>query len=168
MTSSMPDSTASSTRYCTTGRSTMGISSLGRFLVAGRKRVPKPATAMTAFLIVTIILSSGARSEKSSGPLSKIMAYDHPLTQQIVFRDVGRPPDVPKNDLLCERVVVCHNLGERSRRLFRTGARGKDDRDNQESRHRRCRFWHALPARDQEPAQGADAHRRPAGRAVPR
>src|SRR6266540_1441069 len=53
----MPESTASSTRYCTTGLSTMGISSLGRFLVAGRKRVPKPATAITAFLIFKVVPS---------------------------------------------------------------------------------------------------------------
>src|SRR5262249_14947254 len=58
ITSSMPESTASSTRYCTTGLSTIGISSLGRFLVAGRKRVPKPATAITAFLIFNVISSN--------------------------------------------------------------------------------------------------------------
>ena len=55
MTSSTPEATASSTRYCTTGLSTMGISSLGSTLVAGRKRVPKPATAITAFLIFTVL-----------------------------------------------------------------------------------------------------------------
>src|SRR5262249_11450171 len=54
----MPESMASSTRYCTTGLSTIGISSLGRFLVAGRKRVPKPATAITAFLIFNVIPSN--------------------------------------------------------------------------------------------------------------
>src|SRR5690606_20285035 len=40
--------TASSTAYWLSGLSTMGSSSLGMALVAGRKRVPRPATGKTA------------------------------------------------------------------------------------------------------------------------
>src|ERR1700712_1347923 len=47
---SMPASIASSTAYCTTGRSTVVSISFGIALVAGKKRVPLPATGMTAFL----------------------------------------------------------------------------------------------------------------------
>src|SRR5918996_720711 len=46
----MPESTASCTTYWIDGISMMGKSSFGTALVAGRKRVPKPATGMTAFL----------------------------------------------------------------------------------------------------------------------
>src|SRR5512143_2454234 len=49
MNCSMPASLASSTAYCTTGLSTTGSISLGTALVAGRKRVPMPATGKTAF-----------------------------------------------------------------------------------------------------------------------
>jgi len=48
---SIPASSASSTAYCSSGRSTIGNSSLGITLVAGRNRVPMPATGKTAFLI---------------------------------------------------------------------------------------------------------------------
>src|SRR5690348_16468912 len=45
---SMPASRASSTAYWITGLSTTGSISLGIALVAGRKRVPMPATGKTA------------------------------------------------------------------------------------------------------------------------
>src|SRR5215469_2548170 len=45
---STPASTASSTAYWMSGLSTMGSISLGEALVAGRKRVPRPATGNTA------------------------------------------------------------------------------------------------------------------------
>ena len=49
ITSRTPAATASSTMYWMVGVSTMGSSSLGTALVAGRKRVPRPAAGMTAF-----------------------------------------------------------------------------------------------------------------------
>ena len=52
---SIPEATASSTAYWMIGRSTSGIISLGMALVAGRKRVPKPAAGRTAFLTRTVI-----------------------------------------------------------------------------------------------------------------
>src|SRR4051794_3132637 len=48
MNCSMPASRASSTAYCTTGLSTTGSISFGTALVAGKKRVPMPATGNTA------------------------------------------------------------------------------------------------------------------------
>ena len=48
---SMPASRASSTTCWITGRSTTGSISLGTALVAGRKRVPSPATGKIAFRI---------------------------------------------------------------------------------------------------------------------
>src|SRR5277367_3362086 len=48
MNCSIPASIASSTAYWTTGLSITGSISLGTALVAGRKRVPMPATGRTA------------------------------------------------------------------------------------------------------------------------
>src|SRR5208283_4440696 len=48
---STPASRASSTMYCRIGRSTTVNISLGTALVAGRKRVPRPATGRTALRI---------------------------------------------------------------------------------------------------------------------
>ena len=44
-------SRASSTTYWMTGLSMTGSSSLGVHLVAGRKRVPRPAAGMIAFMV---------------------------------------------------------------------------------------------------------------------
>src|SRR6476661_6300630 len=49
-----PAATASSTAYWISGLSTMGSISLGWALVAGRKRLPRPATGKTAFLTFCI------------------------------------------------------------------------------------------------------------------
>src|SRR2546430_2352973 len=48
MISSRPEATASSTTYWMAGLSTTGSISLGCALVAGRKRVPRPAAGITA------------------------------------------------------------------------------------------------------------------------
>ena len=49
--SSMPDARASSTAYWMSGLSTTGSISLGRALVAGRNRVPRPPTGKIALRI---------------------------------------------------------------------------------------------------------------------
>ena len=49
-----PAATASSTAYWISGLSTTGIISFGLALVAGRKRLPKPATGNTALVIARI------------------------------------------------------------------------------------------------------------------
>jgi hypothetical protein len=48
MTSRTPAATASATMYWMVGVSTIGSSSLATALVAGKKRVPRPAAGMTA------------------------------------------------------------------------------------------------------------------------
>jgi hypothetical protein len=55
--SSQPADIASSTKYCITGLSIIGNISFGRALLAGKKRVQKPAAGITHFLIffMTII-----------------------------------------------------------------------------------------------------------------
>src|SRR5678809_537345 len=50
MISSSPEATASSTTYWMVGLSTSGSISFGCALVAGRKRVPRPAAGKTATL----------------------------------------------------------------------------------------------------------------------
>src|SRR6266702_2001308 len=58
MRSVMPAATASSTAYWMSGLSTIGSISLGEALVAGRKRVPRPATGNTAFVTFCIFLDA--------------------------------------------------------------------------------------------------------------
>src|SRR6266700_4544527 len=53
--SSTPAATASSTIYCNVGLSTSGNISLGITLLAGRTRVPRPATGNTALRILLYI-----------------------------------------------------------------------------------------------------------------
>ena len=53
-TRSMPASVSSSTTYWTTGRRPTGSISLGWDLVAGRRRVPSPATGTTATVMSSI------------------------------------------------------------------------------------------------------------------
>src|SRR5579863_997061 len=62
ITSGTPEAATSSAAYCTSGLSTMGSISLGWALVAGRKRVPRPATGKTALRI--FIHTPGATSPK--------------------------------------------------------------------------------------------------------
>ena len=63
---SIPASSASSTAYWMSGRSTIVSISFGIALVAGRKRVPRPATGKTALLTFFIRLS-GTRAAASAG-----------------------------------------------------------------------------------------------------
>ena len=51
----IPAATASSTAYWIRGLSTTGIISLGLALVAGRKRLPNPATGNTALVILVVV-----------------------------------------------------------------------------------------------------------------
>src|SRR5690606_23011561 len=53
----MPDATASSTAYWMIGLSTSGSISFGIVLVAGRKRVPRPAAGNTAVRTVVMRLT---------------------------------------------------------------------------------------------------------------
>src|SRR3989338_521831 len=60
----MPAATASSTAYWISGLSTTGIISFGLALVAGRKRLPMPATGKTAFVIFFIDTSFSNQNSK--------------------------------------------------------------------------------------------------------
>src|SRR6185295_232794 len=55
----IPAAAASSTAYWISGLSTIGSISFGLALVAGRNRVPSPATGNTAFVIFRIAHLSG-------------------------------------------------------------------------------------------------------------
>src|SRR5690242_16173850 len=72
----MPAATASSTAYWISGLSTMGIISLGLALVAGRKRVPIPATGKTAFVILG---TDRSLKKKGSPPLDGISLHTLPV-----------------------------------------------------------------------------------------
>jgi len=53
----MPLSTISSTTYCKTGLFKMGSISLGMALVAGKKRVPAPATGIMALRMECLLIN---------------------------------------------------------------------------------------------------------------
>src|SRR5271170_6474947 len=60
-----PARNASSAAYWISGLSTTGTISLGLALVAGRKRVPRPATGKTAVRISDLKLGSRGRCKRS-------------------------------------------------------------------------------------------------------
>src|SRR5450755_2339145 len=81
---SMPASLASSTTYWISGLSTMVSISFGIALVAGRTRVPRPATGKTALRIfIGIGVPLGERAE---GEVRTLVAGLHPRTKADVSR----------------------------------------------------------------------------------
>src|SRR5437879_3258392 len=83
---SQPEAMASSTPYWMMGLSTMGSISLGWALVAGRKRVPRPAAGMTALRILMpfILPQRGIRRRHAlDAPLSYVVG-PRPLHQGYV------------------------------------------------------------------------------------
>src|SRR5476651_1095181 len=83
-TSSSPARVASSTTYWMAGLSTTGSISFGVALVAGRKRVPRPATGTTAFvtpldiafsLVVLIDIGDPAMVQRSARETARV-SYD--------------------------------------------------------------------------------------------
>ena len=87
MTSSTPAATASATMYWIVGVSTMGRSSFGTALVAGRKRVPSPAAGMTALRVTK--------------------ATDRGIDEILIRVAKKREPAVPRTPATVELVVSC-------------------------------------------------------------
>ena len=102
----MPAAAASSTMYCSTGRSTTGSSSFGTALVAGRKRVARPAAGMTA---LTAALGGGvvrhgprlsaAAGSRRTWPSRRAADWD----PDRVTSDTGSPKSAWRRDLLAAR-----------------------------------------------------------------
>src|SRR5438105_9304778 len=103
--SRMPARTASSTTYWMAGLSTRGSISLGWALVAGRKRVPRPAAGMTALatmLVTAPVLSQTTslaaprpqRSLAASGQAAQVggVADQHQRADQCEAGDLGCVP----------------------------------------------------------------------------
>src|SRR3546814_8172893 len=94
---SIPASRASSTAYWISGRSTTGSISLGIALVAGRKRVPRPATGKTALRIGfmgTVLLAARSKSmgkivdtTKPLDPASRRYSGPPILARRLLWRD---------------------------------------------------------------------------------
>src|SRR5215471_2435293 len=93
---SSPAATASSTTYWMVGVSTTGSISLGTALVAGRKRVPRPAAGMTAFLIADDIgmpLPYSSRAVPAAAPAEACRMGGTALPHiGANYRDHGRGP----------------------------------------------------------------------------
>src|SRR5450830_808704 len=73
----IPAATASSTAYWINGLSMMGSISLCCALVAGKKRLPSPATGNTAFLIFLVIAAPDKKSTSSHGVVGIIAQSRH-------------------------------------------------------------------------------------------
>src|SRR3954454_21122567 len=82
---SMPASRASSTTCWISGRSTTVSISLGIALVAGRNRVPRPATGNTAFLTFFIRSPSKFRRAAVGGQVERIVLAPLRLGQAVVL-----------------------------------------------------------------------------------
>ena len=78
MNSRMPAARASSIAYWISGRSTSGRISFGTDLVAGRNRVPNPATGKTAF--VTLFIMSPPLID-SAGQRRPVRRVPHPRSR---------------------------------------------------------------------------------------
>src|SRR6185437_8931773 len=78
-----PAARASSTAYCMRGLSTTGSISLGLALVAGRKRVPRPATGNTAVRITDFgVILIGTLREKIVALLPSVLRKAHAALQE--------------------------------------------------------------------------------------
>src|ERR1019366_5950550 len=80
----MPPATASSTAYWMSGLSTTGNISLGLALVAGKNRVPSPATGKTA-LVITLVISSFLQQLQQS----RFVEYSNPQLLRLVQLAAG-------------------------------------------------------------------------------
>src|SRR5947209_10379027 len=129
----MPASSASSTAYWIKGRSTIVSISFGIALVAGRKRVPRPATGNTAlrsFFILSSILVGSARGRQVERVVLALLGPAEPVILPRRPRD-GRH----LQQLLCGRRGLRHGgLGRLLRRRFRleilpVAAGGEQDQD---------------------------------------
>src|ERR1700749_1734727 len=78
---SMPASRASSTTIWISGRSTTGSISLGMALVAGRKRVPRPATGNTALRILDVMKGAVAGDAVEKEHLNRMQIMTEILVQ---------------------------------------------------------------------------------------
>src|SRR4030067_1337324 len=84
----IPAATASSTAYWINGLSTTGIISFGLALVAGRKRLPKPATGKTAFVIFFIYTSFS--NQNSEGDFRCRLTFAQQMLSQLPAAIGGR------------------------------------------------------------------------------
>src|SRR6266849_1597322 len=90
-TSSIPEATAPSMMYWSTGLSTMGSISFGTAFDAGRKRVPRPAAGITA--LRTRVTDEQLLFRSISAPRQQARAGSRPRTP--ARRRAGVPADAP-------------------------------------------------------------------------
>src|ERR1700685_4531034 len=93
-----PAASASSTAYWMSGLSTTGSISLGLALVAGRNRVPRPATGNTAVRITDFIRRSLTRSidqsilKSTCGLISALGPFENNRMQRVPRAAFGATP----------------------------------------------------------------------------
>src|ERR1700674_4893599 len=122
MRSVMPAAPASSTAYWMRGLSTIGSISLGEALVAGRKRVPRPATGKTAF--VSLIM--GAPSALLGSRRAPRGGEGAPASCSFVLQHLQKLGFVEHRDTQLAGLVALGSglfAGDHITRLLRHGAR---------------------------------------------
>src|SRR5579875_594861 len=111
----MPECRASSTPYWIIGLSTIGSISLGWALVAGRKRVPRPAAGNTALrTLACIIFQFEARAAVLARTARRLSAG----RTQFVFSAVeptAQPVAARRNCVFLSAVLLMVYLGQRNR-----------------------------------------------------
>src|SRR5437879_3005700 len=126
---SMPEATASSTPYWMIGLSTSGSISLGWALVAGRNRVPRPATGNTALrtMDVTLTIVAEARpareyTMKTEAPvLDSNYIRDQLEAVRTGLRNRGQAPDTALEQIgtleaVRPRVIPAHDALKRQQK----------------------------------------------------
>src|SRR6516225_8545126 len=138
----MPAAAASSTAYWISGLSTIGSISFGLAFVAGRKRVPRPATGNTAFVIFRIVRPSvDERLQRSSAAgldeLSQTPLVDHCYAELVrlveLASSVGAGDDVVRLARNTARDLAALAFDQ----CLRVLARERGERSGQHERHAR-------------------------------
>src|ERR1700739_4904490 len=149
-----PAASASSTAYWISGLSTTGSISLGLALVAGRKRVPRPATGNTAVRIARLetviedLSLRGARAKRARALIGALRPLEDRRLQAVpraAFRTVPVPADAVQpavRALIAPAGIpdACQQRAERGRVGERLHAGPELRRDSRQAR------GHAPPA----------------------
>src|SRR5688572_15095016 len=113
----MPARTASSTTSWIAGVSTTGSISFGVAFVAGRNRVPRPATGMTAFCTFTRATVLVARTPCQSGTGPWVHSLLRMPTYEYTCRDCGHTFEIVQS-MLDETLTMCPECGGSLRKVF--------------------------------------------------
>ena len=105
MNSLMPAARASSIAYCTSGRSTSVMISFGTDFVAGRKRVPRPATGKIA-LVTLFFIRSSSTSELEGIPVGVALWHGWPCQGYFILGESRYPNALRRQNIRLRRYIL--------------------------------------------------------------